>query len=168
MNIRGAGMTDHAGIVIRIVIFATEFVSGILVAAITVLLFTSAIFRYFLHIPIGWSDEISRMLFMWVTFLGAALCAFREGHTKFELVTGKLSTKHQKNLEQICSLIMLIVCTCFGYYGFKAISLICYEVFVILDISYIFGYVSLPFSLLLMSGYVFLRLVKSISRSEKV
>jgi TRAP-type transport system small permease protein len=144
----------------------TELILGILVAAITVILFVSTIFRYFLGLPVGWSDEISRMLFMWITFLGAAVCAFREGHTKFTILVNKLSAQRRSYVHFISSILVFSVSVCLAYFGFKAISLISYEVFVILDITYIFAYISFPVSFLMISVYLLIRLIERLMKKR--
>lgn len=147
-------------IVVNCMAKTTELILGILVAAITIILFVSVIFRYFLGLPVGWSDELARMLFMWITFLGAAICAFREGHTKFTILVNKLSAKRRSYVDFISSVFLLLVSICLTYFGFKAISLISYEIFVILDISYIFAYISFPVSLLMISVYLLIRIIE--------
>lgn len=43
-----------------------------LMVAMTVIVFLQVVFRYVLEAPLGWSEEVARFLFVWVTFLGAA------------------------------------------------------------------------------------------------
>ena len=50
-----------------------EVVAGLLLAAITVILFFGVVWRYFLTDPLTWSDEIARALFVWLSFVGAAV-----------------------------------------------------------------------------------------------
>lgn len=58
--------------VIRWAIIALMFV-------MTVIVFAQIFFRYVFNIPLGWSEELARFSFVWVSFLGAsALMQVRE------------------------------------------------------------------------------------------
>ena len=44
----------------------------LLMISMTVIVFLQVVFRYLWDAPLGWSEEVSRFLFVWVTFLAAA------------------------------------------------------------------------------------------------
>ena len=44
----------------------------LLMISMTVIVFLQVVFRYIWDAPLGWSEEVSRFLFVWVTFLAAA------------------------------------------------------------------------------------------------
>ncbi|MFB3816883.1 MAG: TRAP transporter small permease [Candidatus Methylomirabilales bacterium] len=51
----------------------------LLMLAMTVLVFTQIVLRYVFNMPLGWSEELARFAFVWVSFLGAsALMQMRE------------------------------------------------------------------------------------------
>ncbi len=43
-----------------------------LMISMTIIVFLQVVFRYLLDAPLGWSEELARFLFVWVSFLGAA------------------------------------------------------------------------------------------------
>ena len=45
-----------------------KFVSIILIAALTFILFLAVIYRYFLNSPLFWANEISIFIMAWLTF----------------------------------------------------------------------------------------------------
>lgn len=55
-----------------------EIPAGLLVLAEVVVLLTGVVFRYLLHKPVIWSDELASILFLWLAMLGAVV-AFRRG-----------------------------------------------------------------------------------------
>lgn len=59
----------------------------LLMAAMSVVVLLQVAFRYLLSTPLPWSEEAARFLFVWVTFVGAALLVREDGHIK---VTGFL------------------------------------------------------------------------------
>jgi len=40
--------------------------------SMTIIVFLQVVFRYVWDSPLGWSEEVARFLFVWVSFLGAA------------------------------------------------------------------------------------------------
>jgi len=53
--------------------------------AMTVIIFFQILFRYALHESLSWSEELARYLFIWVTFLGASVCAYEKTHINVDL-----------------------------------------------------------------------------------
>jgi TRAP-type C4-dicarboxylate transport system permease small subunit len=51
----------------------------VLMLVMTALVFVQIVFRYVFNVPLGWSEEMARFSFVWVSFLGAsALMQVRE------------------------------------------------------------------------------------------
>ena len=59
-----------------------EVPAALLVAAEIVLLFVGIVFRYVLHRPLVWSDELASILFLWLAMLGAAVAFRRAEHMR--------------------------------------------------------------------------------------
>jgi len=51
------------------------------------LIFIQVIFRYFLELPLGWSEEIVRYLFVIVTFLGGTVATREREHIEIDFIT---------------------------------------------------------------------------------
>ena len=47
------------------------------------------IFRYFLNSPLDWSEEISRLFLIWMTFIGSAVAVKRREHLMVEMFINK-------------------------------------------------------------------------------
>ena len=65
--------------------FATQacwILTGLLVAVVVI----NVVARYGLHTGILWAEEISRLLFVWVVFLGSYLALRRKSHMAIDLV----------------------------------------------------------------------------------
>ena len=61
--------------------------------AITAILFAGVIWRYFLVAPLPWTDEVARMLFVWLAFVGAALGVKRGLHASVALLNQRMSPR---------------------------------------------------------------------------
>ncbi len=51
---------------------ALRWVMIVMMATMTIVVFAQVLFRYVLNAPLGWSEELSRFAFVWLSFLGAA------------------------------------------------------------------------------------------------
>jgi TRAP-type C4-dicarboxylate transport system permease small subunit len=64
---------------------------AVLIAAVP----TAVFFRYVLNNSIIWAEELSRYLFVWITFMGAGLGVGKNTHVGVDAVTSKLSPQSQ-------------------------------------------------------------------------
>jgi TRAP-type C4-dicarboxylate transport system permease small subunit len=72
-------MTDMLSVVRRTIEHAVRWAVIVLMFVMTVLVFLQIVFRYVFNAPLGWSEEMARFAFVWVSFLGAsALMQMRE------------------------------------------------------------------------------------------
>lgn len=60
-----------------------------LVGFMVVLVFAQVIFRYVVVRPIFWGDELSRYLFVWISFVGAGVAMGGRLHYGFDYLVGK-------------------------------------------------------------------------------
>src|SRR6478672_3903940 len=67
-----------------------EFPAALLVAAEVVVLLMGVIWRYVLHTPLVWSDELASILFLWLAMLGSIVALRRGEHMRMTALVGKL------------------------------------------------------------------------------
>jgi tripartite ATP-independent transporter DctM subunit len=72
-----------------------EWVTAITLAANVGLVFLSVIWRYFLHDPFEWSEEIARALMVTLVFFGAAAALGRSRHVGIDSMRGMLPVTWQ-------------------------------------------------------------------------
>ncbi|MEP1947472.1 MAG: TRAP transporter small permease [Sulfitobacter dubius] len=63
----------------------------LLLCAIVIATFSQVILRYVFSSPTVWSEEVARVCFVWLTFLGAAVLAGRGENLAIDLFEGRLS-----------------------------------------------------------------------------
>ena len=76
---------------------------GIIVALMLVAIF----FRYVLNSSLYWSDEIVRYLFVWLTFMGAAVAVRDKAHIRVEFFAEKLPNSLQKIVRRLDDFLFL-------------------------------------------------------------
>jgi tripartite ATP-independent transporter DctM subunit len=79
----------------------TEYVSGAVLAADVLVVFVSVVFRYFLHDPLDWAEEIARALMIVLVFFGAATVLARSQHVGIDLFRQMLPGHWQPALIQV-------------------------------------------------------------------
>lgn len=68
-------------------------------SALVVIVFCQVMLRYFFASPLAWSEEIARLLLVWVSFLGITLVYFsKEGHPAVTVLVDRLSKQNQARL----------------------------------------------------------------------
>ena len=61
-------------------------IASLLIAATVSLTFGQVVLRYLFNNPQTWAEEIGRYLFVWITFLGAAVAFRRDTHIRVDAV----------------------------------------------------------------------------------
>ncbi|WP_075259575.1 TRAP transporter large permease [Herbaspirillum camelliae] len=92
----------------RMVMHVVGAVAAALVLAETVVLLTGVIYRYALHDPLVWSDELASILFIWLSMLGAVLALDRGEHMRLTAIINKCSEKGRIWLETVAALVVCI------------------------------------------------------------
>jgi tripartite ATP-independent transporter DctM subunit len=95
------GAVDHA------VGRALELICLVLMLVETSLLFVGVIFRYLLHKPLVWSDELASTLFLWLGMLGAALAIRRSENLRMNTVVNRLPAAVRDLAEPLALAVML-------------------------------------------------------------
>lgn len=65
---------------------ALEICAALMLIGICAIVFGGVIFRYFLHIGLGWTEELSRYLQIWMTFIGATVAVKRWSHFQLTII----------------------------------------------------------------------------------
>ena len=78
-------------------------------AVMVLLVFGNVVLRYAFNSGITVSDEVSRWLFVWITFLGAIVAMKEHGHLGVDILVGRLSTFGKKACLVVGQLLMLFV-----------------------------------------------------------
>src|SRR5258708_23026016 len=66
-----------------------EFPAALLVAAEGVVLLMGVIWRYVLHTPLVWSDELASLLFLWLAMLGSVVALRLRQHMRITSIAVK-------------------------------------------------------------------------------
>jgi TRAP-type C4-dicarboxylate transport system permease small subunit len=89
----------------------SEHFLNILLIIMVVVVFLQVIFRFLITIPLSWSEEVSRYIMVWTTFLGAALAVEKKAHPYVEVLVNLLPLTIRIPMN------ILIICLCCVFYA---------------------------------------------------
>ena len=85
-------------------------VSAALTLAVDVVVVScSVVWRYFLHEPLDWAEEVARALLMLLVFLGATIGLAKSQHMGIDSVRGLLPARGREFVLQCCNWVVLLV-----------------------------------------------------------
>jgi TRAP-type C4-dicarboxylate transport system permease small subunit len=86
-----------------------DILSGLCLALMVVLVFGNVVLRYTLNSGITVSEELSRWLFVWLTFMGAVVALREHGHLGTDALVSRLPAVGKKACLVLAQLAMLYV-----------------------------------------------------------
>ncbi len=113
-----AGARDLGGGIMRWLRTLLEWVAGALLCLMVVDVFLQVVSRYTGLFFIPWTEEVARLLFLWVVWLGAAAAMMRGGHIAFDFVVNRLPTRLRRSCVLVVDVgvgLFLIILARFGY-----------------------------------------------------
>lgn len=87
--------------------WCTEILAAILVVAEIGLLLTNVIYRYALHDPLVWGDELASLLFIWLAMLGAVIALRRSEHMSLTTFLARMEPRRQVFFETFGNVVVL-------------------------------------------------------------
>ncbi|MFY9509660.1 MAG: TRAP transporter small permease [Rubrivivax sp.] len=75
-----------------------------------VLVFGNVVLRYAFSSGITVSEELSRWIFIWITFLGAIIAVQENGHLGTDMLLAKLPPRARRACMQLARLLMVVIC----------------------------------------------------------
>jgi len=85
-----------------------ELVLVTILSTMVVLVFGNVVARYVFNSAITWAEEVSRFLFVWLTFVGASFGFMKGLHLGMDLVVSKLAPRTQAAIRVLNHVIILL------------------------------------------------------------
>ena len=85
----------------RLLTRLVEAVAAAIVLAETLILLTGVVFRFVLHAPLVWSDELASILFLWLAMLGSVIALQRQQHMRLTALVSAVSPRLQAMLQAL-------------------------------------------------------------------
>lgn len=91
--------------------------TNLLLIIMTLAVFAQVISRFILEHPLAWSEELSRYVMIWITFLGASLAIEKKAHPMIEIFAGYLPGRAKQMAQIIAMLFSSVFYSMLIYFG---------------------------------------------------
>ena len=102
-------MFEFADRVLRGYTRALDMLGGLFLAVMVVLVFGNVVLRYAFNSGLTMSEEVSRWLFVWLTFMGAVVALREHGHLGTDALVSRLPAVGKKACLVLAQIAMLYV-----------------------------------------------------------
>ncbi|MFL5133226.1 MAG: TRAP transporter small permease [Microvirga sp.] len=102
-----------------LIAWAAKVFIGALVGAIVVITLASVWWRYVLNAPLAWPEQVSRILFVWITFVGAAVLYRERLHVAIDMFMALLPRGARRAVGWAIELLILAFNFVLLLYGLK-------------------------------------------------
>ena len=120
-----------------------RFIVIFMLSVMSVVVFAQVLFRI-VHLSIPWSEELSKYLLIWSTFLGAAICIRKGSLVGLEFLKNSMSEEKQKILQTILNLIVCAMLLFLINVGFWAVRRVWFQITPVLKLSMGLMYAAIP------------------------
>lgn len=120
-----------------------RFIVIIMLSVMSVVVFAQVLFRI-VQLSIPWSEELSKYLLIWSTFLGAAICIRKGSLVGLEFLKNSMSEEKQKILQTILNLIVCAMLLFLINVGFWAVRRVWFQITPVLKLSMGLMYAAIP------------------------
>ena len=137
---------------------ALEHLCALLVVVMVVLLSIQVVGRYVFANPPDWTEELARMTFIYLTFVGGALAIVRNAHLRIDSLHSRLSPRSKTALDIALAMVGVIFLAVTVYYSIGLLSRLSHQPMTAVPISKAFMFAAVPVGCALMLVYELLRI----------
>lgn len=138
-----------------------------LTALIAVVVFLQVVFRYLLHQPLFWSEELPRYLLIWMAFLAAARAQKDDAHLNITLGVAWLPPRPRRAAQLLVRGVVLVFLAILLYSGWLVIPITLHHQSTALQIPTAAVYAALPVGAALMLGYLLLQIFQELRGGDR-
>jgi TRAP-type C4-dicarboxylate transport system permease small subunit len=132
---------------------------GICVAAIVLITLAAVWWRYVVNAPIAWIEQVSNILFIWITFVGAAVLYRQKLHIGVDMFIEMLKGRAKEVMFWVIEVGNLFFIVVLFIYSLKLSIDVLPNTYGALDISPAYFYFSAPVACAMMVLYFFEKIV---------
>lgn len=93
----------------KIVVRTLRTLSFLMFVVMIVVVFSQVMLRYFFEAPLAWSDELARLLLVWVSFMGVTLVHYSDaGHPAVTFLADKLPNRPREIVDMLLNALMVV------------------------------------------------------------
>ncbi len=140
---------------------AVEWACLLLMVGLVVDVFLGVFSRYVLQATFTWYDEVARLCFVWMIFLGAAVAVRRRAHFRVHLLVDRLAPGARRIAELVVTLVVIAFGVVLVAGGIRMAPIAHRQASDALEISMLWFFAALPVGGALMIVFALPQLVES-------
>ncbi len=145
-----------------------DITSMCILVFLVVVVFINICFRYLFNLPIAWSDELAKILLVWLTFIGGAAASRRGRHLKIEDLLKKMVDRKKSFFHRLINIVVALFLIIFIWKGFSMAYEVRNQVTDALQISNTIYYIPLPLGGIIMLPYNIRNIFYGGERGKKI
>ena len=106
----------------RITETAIDWLSVFLLSGIFVLGIAQVFWRWILHDPIVWSEELIQLTYVWICYLGWTIAERKDSHIRITAISNMLPTGVQKYLQIFNHVLCIVFSVLVVYFGIQLVG----------------------------------------------
>jgi TRAP-type C4-dicarboxylate transport system permease small subunit len=122
----------------------------LLLAAMSIIVFTNVVMRYVTDYSIPWSEEVSRHMMIWLTFLGGGLVLRSGGHIAIDNLQDALPKSAARAMRAVVMLLMLTFFGLLTWFGWIYVKRTMVQTTAATEIPFGYIYFAMPLGCALM------------------
>ncbi len=146
----------------RVFLAANRWALILLLAAMSVIIFTNVVLRYTTHESIEWAEEVSRHMMIWLTFLGAGPVLRYGGHIAVENLQDALPRMGGIVMRVVVATLLFAFFGFMVWYGWLYMQRTMFQLTAVTQIPFAYIYSAMPIGgallvihfLLIIKGYI--------------
>lgn len=116
----------------------------LLLAAMSVIVFTNVVMRYTTHESLEWAEEVSRHMMIWLTFMGAGLVLRYGGHIAVENLQDALPRRGGVVMRAVVAVLLLAFFGFMVWYGWLYMQRTLFQLTAVTQIPFAYIYAAMP------------------------
>jgi TRAP-type transport system small permease protein len=108
--------------ILNAIAFLEEFVGMVLIVAMAVIINLQIILRYLFNHPLIWPEEVSRLLLVWMTFIGAAVLVRRRTDIAIDTFVEMMPIIPRRAALVVGDVVMIVLSAFVAYEGVKLVD----------------------------------------------
>lgn len=144
------GGKDSPWLIWRCVDFTLYLSLALLTAGMLIVVALQVYYRFVLNDPLDWSEEVARYLFVWLSFLGAAVGVRHRVHLGIDTLEKSLDPQKYRYIATIINLVILLFLGFIFFFSFRVLNVVGHQSSPAVGISMLYPYLAVPVGALFM------------------
>ncbi|MGH8808228.1 MAG: TRAP transporter small permease [Noviherbaspirillum sp.] len=116
----------------------------VLLASMSVIVFSNVVVRYLTNASIPWSEEVSRHMMIWLTFLGSGLVLRCGGHIAIDNLQDALPACSARTLRGVVLALIVVFLSLLAYFGYLYVGRTMLQTTAATEIPFGYIYAAMP------------------------